>query len=216
MRTRPNANKFYLTKQGNNVHKNHLITTPCFLSFQKGGNDENDNMPYEDDVELQPIEPLKSRDNPPIQNYSSDQTNGGFTPTCDNNGYSPPPYGNTNSGDGNTNSGDNLDNTDRHSLLDNTCDNDKDDKEEEEEEEKKSVTSENSLPPREDWGHKADYLLAVIGYAVDLSNVWRFPYLCYRNGGGMYTDFISSVKCACHYDNTPMQIFTAVKMIIFR
>ena len=37
---------------------------------------------------------------------------------------------------------------------------------------------------REGWGNKLEFVLAIVGFSVGLSNVWRFPYLAQKNGGG--------------------------------
>ncbi|MEQ2162014.1 hypothetical protein GOODEAATRI_015579 [Goodea atripinnis] len=44
------------------------------------------------------------------------------------------------------------------------------------------------------WNSKLQYILAQVGFSVGLGNVWRFPYLCQKNGGGLHNLVSMSVQ----------------------
>ncbi|XP_048257297.1 sodium- and chloride-dependent glycine transporter 2-like [Haliotis rufescens] len=56
----------------------------------------------------------------------------------------------------------------------------------------------SSVATREEWTKKREYILSLLGYTVGLGSLWRFPYLCNRNGGGAFLIpyFIGIITCS--------------------
>lgn len=48
------------------------------------------------------------------------------------------------------------------------------------------MKGDSRVEDREQWGTRAGFILAAVGSAVGLGNIWRFPYVAYDNGGGAF------------------------------
>ena len=49
-----------------------------------------------------------------------------------------------------------------------------------------AFTGKGGIVLRDQWNSKIGFILAAIGSAVGLGNIWRFPYIAATNGGGAF------------------------------
>ena len=62
----------------------------------------------------------------------------------------------------------------------------------------------NGPTKRQKWSNKIQFLFGCMGFSIGLGNVWRFPYLCYRDGGGKHITLVC--LCPCLYLSVCMPV----------
>ena len=48
---------------------------------------------------------------------------------------------------------------------------------------------------RQRWGRRIEFFLTSVGYSVGVGDLWRFPYLVMKNGGGNYIVYTCIYNC---------------------
>ena len=54
------------------------------------------------------------------------------------------------------------------------------------------------------WTGKLDFVMSALSFAVGMGNIWRFPYMCYRNGGGKNQYHMYAILCKLPLSNVEM------------
>ena len=67
-------------------------------------------------------------------------------------------------------------------------------------------------PVRQTWASQRDFVMMLMGCAVGLGNIWRFPYLCYKNGGGMFNSKVPYTAVLVFY-SADMILVTMVNTV---
>lgn len=70
-------------------------------------------------------------------------------------------------------------------------------------------------PERGNWSNKKEYFLSMVGYAIGLGNIWRFPYVAYKNGGGNYLASVFRISPLTYLMNIMKTIFYPWQQVHF-